>query len=546
MKKIIYLLLLASLLFVGCDGNKSVPIDPQLIVSSETLIFNENEYKKLSISTSPISECEYRITSYPDWVEVSPLSGRIINSIEDIEIYSQLEGSLPGVYTGEIEIMTSFGNKTITLKGHVGEQILYTLAEHIDISVFETEKNIILSNDGNVSIDYKANVSNEYITLSENEGKVEVGEQQILSLKVNREKMETGIYEAQIFFNINDERYTMSVKIENFAENKIILKDDIIDAEYSKATNKLIYVSSKPLSLVIYDTETKSSERISLSYAPQCVSLSLNGEEAVVGHDGRITYVDLMKKAIIKTIDVPCNVFDIALGNKWAYAVPSNVQHTNLINIDLTNGKVQQSGRIYSDMNIRVHPSGKYIYLGNNGLSPGDISKMDIQNGAAIYLYNSPYHGDYSSGGKLWFSEDEMRVFSQYRSVFKCSDSQQTDLLYNGTISINNVLEAPYYPSIQWLEHASKKNELYIIYNEGYNMQTYTNIYVYNSENLMYKKKLELEKYMIKDNFGDGDFYDAEPYFVFSNSKGNSIYVITKAIGSGLLYEWALQEISIE
>ena len=57
---------------------------------------------------------------------------------------------------------------------------------------------------------------------------------------------------------------------------------------------------------------------------------------------------------------------------------------------------------------------------------------------------------------------------------------------------------------------------------------------------------IELEKYLVKDNSGGGKFYDAEPYFVFSNSNGNEIFVFTKAIKSGLQHEWALQKIKIE
>ena len=41
-------------------------------------------------------------------------------------------------------------------------------------------------------------------------------------------------------------------------------------------------------------------------------------------------------------------------------------------------------------------------------------------------------------------------------------------------------------------------------------------------------------------------FYDAEPFFAFSNSAGNNLFVIVKATGAGLNKEWAIEKISIE
>ena len=56
-----------------------------------------------------------------------------------------------------------------------------------------------------------------------------------------------------------------------------------------------------------------------------------------------------------------------------------------------------------------------------------------------------------------------------------------------------------------------------------------------------------------------GAFYDTEgdpdwptvaagttAYFVFANSNGTELYVITKANGSGMVHEWAIQTIDME
>ena len=39
------------------------------------------------------------------------------------------------------------------------------------------------------------------------------------------------------------------------------------------------------------------------------------------------------------------------------------------------------------------------------------------------------------------------------------------------------------------------------------------------------------------------NIYTVEPFFVFANSNGNEIYVLTKSIDSGLVNDWAVQTV---
>src|SRR5690606_17009663 len=108
---------------------------------------------------------------------------------------------------------------------------------------------------------------------------------------------------------------------ENFREQKIMLSTNVIDAEYSKSKDILVYVSSKPSKIHIFQPAEGSSTgtfSLDLDYTPTCVSVSPDGATAVVGHDGHITYVDLNHKAILRSYSVSCYAFDIVLGgNKW-------------------------------------------------------------------------------------------------------------------------------------------------------------------------------------------------------------------------------------
>ena len=545
----LFMLLFTSILIISCKEDEVI-IEPTLIVSEDTLFFNEEEIKTLYLSTKPASESEYQIVSHPDWVKVSPLQGIIYDNIEEIKIVSQFESNLPGVYTGELKIMSTSGLETVALKGFVGEHTLYELADSVNFSVFSNQQSIILKNEGNVKISFNSSsVSNGYVFLTETSGEIPVGGQGNIEININRTAMQTGSYNSMIFMNINGRTDTISVKIDNIKEQKTIIESDITDAEFSRQKNELIYVSTNPLSLTIYNVANKSFDHIPLGFIPVCVSVSMDGNHAAVGHDGKVSYIDLVSKAVIKTLDVPCYIFDIALTTTgWAYAIPNDGTHIHVECINFADNTVTQSTgyTVYDRSKIKLHPSEKYIYLADNGVSPADLRKLDIQNGTADFLYDSPYHGDYASGYDLWFSEDGNRIFTKYKSVFKTSELKPLDMLYNGKITFESTSSYSY-KSMVWLDHADAKNNLYVVATgEDYNDANSPFLYIFNATNLVFKSQIPLEKYVIPDNFGSGKFYESEPYFAFCNPTGNKVYVIAKATGAGLVYEWSIQEYNID
>ena len=59
-----------------------------------------------------------------------------------------------------------------------------------------------------------------------------------------------------------------------------MLPNDVVDAEYAKATDLLVYVSSDS-KLNIYHPDTQEISTVALSYSPTCVSISPDGTKAV-------------------------------------------------------------------------------------------------------------------------------------------------------------------------------------------------------------------------------------------------------------------------
>jgi hypothetical protein len=304
----------------------------------------------------------------------------------------------------------------------------------------------------------------------------------------------------------------------------------------------MVYVASDPMKLYFFHTKTNVIESMDLSFIPTCISISPDQDYAVVGHDAHISYIDLNSKSVIRTYNVSCNVFDIVFGdNNWAYAFPKNDYGSKMrcVNLNLPNDNETSGGDYsYEKTRGRLYPKGKYIYTTRSGY----LEKLNIQNGTAEFLYNS-WNTDVD--GDFWFSEDGNRIFGRSKNVYLTSESQNQDMKYNGTIVIPD--DQYYSTTIQWVEHSANKTNLYIIvsFPDWWGAVPSSFMYIYNASNLVFKNKIPLEKYHVGNNQSDMKEYDAIPYFIFSNSDGDEVVVVTKANGSGLEHEWAIKKITI-
>lgn len=330
---------------------------------------------------------------------------------------------------------------------------------------------------------------------------------------------------------------------EPVSEGEVLLPRDVVitDAEYSKARDILVYVSTNPSQLNIFSPSENKTETVKLDYSPMSVSISLDGSFAAVGFDGHLSHVDLKARRIINTYDVSCESLDIVLHNDWAYVFPKRDQWEPVRSVNLTTGKESLSSpnAISAGTKAKLHPSGKFVYATSNDGSPTDIQKFDIQKGAVEPLYDSPYHGDYPVEGDLWFSEDGKRVFLKGQTVMKLSENRDEDMLYNGSIRLDTVKnDYDQTRRIYSLDHSVTRNKLYLITTDTLSRDrpNLPYVFIYNATSLDYERKM-----VIKNTASPtvpGNYI--EPYHVFINSKGDQIYVVTKEF-EGADVKWAIQ-----
>lgn len=303
------------------------------------------------------------------------------------------------------------------------------------------------------------------------------------------------------------------------------LSYQVVDAEYSKTLDRLISVSANPAQLHIYNPISKTELSVKLPLIPSSVSVSPDGLFAAVGHNAKVSYVDLSKGTLIKSLPVTADVLDLVLANNgFIYAFPRVDQWVNIHSINITT----KAESLNTGMFIRagtlakLHPNGNAIYGANNGLSPSDIEKYDISQGAAKYGYDSPYHGDYAMCGDLWISEEGAKIFTRCGNVFRSTDVKTSDMTYAGKLGNTNY--------VKHLSHSKKAGRVLVIPSDD----TVIQLYNYNTLGLISNKPLP--KFVV-----NAKPYPAHGRFVFYSSDASKIFVIAQADSTaGLLADYGV------
>ena len=340
MKKLNYATLLlfgASLLLASCG---KTPEEPHLIVSADTLVFKGNQTCTLTVTTNNTESREFYAYSPCEWIRVNPTSGRITEGeTVELTLTSCLEDPLV-VQEGTLFLTSAYDNKEVKLIGLPDDYSSYLLTDRLFFPENVNDAIMRISNYGNTTLDYSISASTSFISLSHTSGQLATMQSASINVSIDREHLLTVAHPA-LYVTIDGTVDTIPVVL----EKKMMLPNDVVDAEYAKATDLLVYVSSDA-KLNIYHPDTQEISAVALSYPPTCVSISPDGTKAVVGHDAHATYIDLLTATILTVNDITCDAFDIVLTDDgWTYVFPREDQWENIHYINVTNNNALEGPR---------------------------------------------------------------------------------------------------------------------------------------------------------------------------------------------------------
>ena len=213
-------------------------------------------------------------------------------------------------------------------------------------------------------------------------------------------------------------------------------------ASYSSGLDKIIAMDDQKNVLNIIDRKKSDVKQVVLSEEAQVLKLSPNGKFAMIIHPNHISYIDIENAQILKVYpnEGPYTdgfITDSAIG----YFIGSvNGQWSNkpVVKINLITGEQEvqlkdQAYNFYAVLKGAYSVKNNKIIYTNFGLSPRDIFQITIDpvSGNAVTSSDSPYHGDYAIGDRLFFNEQQDYVFSSVGTYFYVKN-----LNYGGQIKL--------------------------------------------------------------------------------------------------------------
>lgn len=539
-------LFIISLLLAGC---KKDPEKPQLILLDDSLVFHGDETLKLRLTTNGDELCRYGIAELPRWITTNSfyyygdfkyiLPGDTVS----VEFTSHIGQGEQGPLQDQIILDSGNGFAAVSVTGWPSAFTHYLVTDTLYYPTGIDQQHLTIENLGNTTLNFSITSSTGHIMPALTQGEMAAGTQNEIEVSIDRNALQLENCLTELYVDINGQISRVVICV----EKKQLIPSNIVAAAYSKATDALVYASTD-LSLTVYHPESRTSQSMTLPFVPTCLTLSTDGTHALVGHDGHVSYIDLTTLSVVCCPSITCNAFSVVLGpNEWAYVVPKRDQWVRIRNIDLNhpdNPEIMSAHNIYAGANAILSPSGKAFYCAINGLSSDEINKYDIQNDTAVYVSDVYYSNPV--GGKLWLSDGENRIITRLRSVYSTSDINNQDLNYQGRIIFDPNLNSQ--PSIVWIDHNNLTRRFFIIFSAN-NYWDETNrpfVCINDSDNFAPLYSIPLETFISFNESGHIVRHTPNPKFVFVNSEGNEIYVLTQALDGQQNPQWGLETLFIE
>ncbi len=197
-------------------------------------------------------------------------------------------------------------------------------------------------------------------------------------------------------------------------------------AEYSRPLDRLVLVSSNPRELHLYDPVTGDDQILSLPRPATSVAVNPAGNQAVVGHDGFVSYASLNPLLLANIYSVYNTTQWIQLGRTgFAYFNTGNYYYNafalNLTNRALTMFSTSSNGR------MELAASGDFLYTNSS------FGKWDVRQGAPVSVPSNQafYYGCEAA----WFLPDGLRFLNTCAQLYDVSSFPAAAPVYAGAVA---------------------------------------------------------------------------------------------------------------
>jgi hypothetical protein len=307
-------------------------------------------------------------------------------------------------------------------------------------------------------------------------------------------------------------------------KNIIDIEGRVVDVAYNKIVDKMVIATQNPNRLLVTQTTSGTSTVINLDKSPQCMEISQDGKNIVVGYSiAELTVFNLVNNMPLRDYPIDCVPFDIALGqNGWCYISPSETLDFNLRSLNLETGELN-SGKnpplshwLYGKSEL-MKIKGKPL-LASKGLLLVDISKV-IPNDTIDYWADG--------AEKIWPLNDGSRYFTPDGQCYFLPDyvgslNIQFGIKTYGRLTLNQL-------KITSIDQCEAKNSIFVaernVAEMYYNMNGDNIIEQFNATNLNSIKIFYPSMTAVKTDGATVPTHN-EVHYVFTNNSGTKLFAI--------------------
>jgi hypothetical protein len=224
-----------------------------------------------------------------------------------------------------------------------------------------------------------------------------------------------------------------------------------IDAEWSRALQSIILIAPGATSqLRILDPATNTQNSVTLLSNPTSLSVSQDGRTAAVGHDGSISYVDLITRTVTRTITVTGVVEDLVLATEWIHAKPVG-------SIRISSGEISPFTLTHFS-GPKLSADGSAIYATESAANSTLLWRYNIAGGPITSAIDSSARRTsvvYPACDGAWPSPDGSRIYTGCATAFEqagtISPAGQTDMRYATSFpEMSGIRAVAELPSRKW------------------------------------------------------------------------------------------------
>ena len=201
-------------------GNKSievtmtVPEVPLLKVSETVINFGNTEImKRVQISNTGTGKLIWNVSASEPWITVSPMNDSTSTGNKEIIISVVRLGLMPGNYSGNVEISSNGGSKTLTVNMSIDE--FPELSVNTTALLFGSDKTSLsfnINNIGGGELEWQLTSNESWLLFEPSSGKTTTEDEEI-NVTVNRIGLAAGDYTGSINIGTNAGNGSVSVSM---------------------------------------------------------------------------------------------------------------------------------------------------------------------------------------------------------------------------------------------------------------------------------------------------------------------------------------------